>query len=79
MRIGEHERIGHLHREEEAAALRAQIDTGDLVGIDGFVQEERGTGELMLAGERGEEDAIDVLDREVRLLEGRQSRFVCEL
>ena len=76
---GHDQRIRHLEGEEKAAALGAEIDAGDLAGVDGLVEEERGSGEVVLGGERRQQDAIDVAHLEVGLLERRECRFAGEV
>src|SRR6056297_2094538 len=71
---GRDERVAHLQGVEEAAALGAQVDAGDVTRIDRLVEEEGGARELVLRGEGREQDAVDVGDLELGLLQGGERR-----
>ena len=43
------EGVAHLQGVEEAAALGAEVDAGDVAGVDRLVQEERCAGEVVFA------------------------------
>jgi hypothetical protein len=71
--------IAHLQRVEEATALGAQVDAGDVTRVDRLVKKEGGAREVVLAREGGEQDAVDLARLELGLLECGSRRLACEI